>query len=159
MFKCQIVAQSRAERSFQGDFPKEFPFLFIAMKFGQSLSNALNPDWKFYYLDYDRLKLLLKVQKGESFNESNEENFIQLLETELEKIANFCHTKSDEFSGSPILNLGRVKFCESTIQSILLQKPINAVFARVEDEMNRITTEVGELSGFIRLNYSGFVKV
>jgi SPX domain protein involved in polyphosphate accumulation len=130
------------------------------MKFGQSLSNALNPDWKFYYLDYDRLKLLLKVEKGNSFNETNEESFIHLLETELEKIANFCHTKSDEFSGINIkLNLGRVKFCESTIQSIISQKPTNAVFARVEDEMNRITTEVGELSGFIRLNYSGFVKV
>lgn len=69
------------------------------MKFGSTLSNALNPDWKFYYLDYDRLKQILKVPAGEQFNESHEEQFIALLESELEKIANFCQTKSEEFAG------------------------------------------------------------
>ena len=32
-------------------------------------------------------------------------------------------------------------------------------FARVEDEISRITSDVAELSKFIRLNYSGFLKV
>lgn len=80
------------------------------MKFGTTLSNALHPDWKFYYLDYSQLKLLLKV---DGFAEDNELRFntvdlgllvlikvyyewfrfIEALETELDKIASFCNTK------------------------------------------------------------------
>jgi SPX domain protein involved in polyphosphate accumulation len=57
-------------------------------------------------------------------------------------------------------NTGRVHYCETSIETLLHQDAdIPDRFDRVEEEMNRITSEVAELSSFIRLNYSGFVKV
>jgi SPX domain protein involved in polyphosphate accumulation len=54
------------------------------MKFGTQLSNALHPEWKFHYVDYDDLKRLLKNRDSE-FNEQKEALFVTRLESELEK--------------------------------------------------------------------------
>jgi SPX domain protein involved in polyphosphate accumulation len=115
------------------------------MKFGTQLSNALHPEWKFYYVDYDELKQLLK---GE-FKEEQETVFLQKLESELEKVASFCNIKSDELSR-------RVGHVEGSVDQILKQ---SASFDKVEQEIDLITSEVAELSKFIRLNYSAFLKI
>ncbi|KAH6567407.1 hypothetical protein BASA60_009045 [Batrachochytrium salamandrivorans] len=111
------------------------------MKFGTQLINALHPEWRFYYLDYDELKNLLKAgtTNGE-FSEKHEAIFVEALERELEKVSSFCRIKADELSR-------RVQHCETSVDAL------------VEEEISRITTEVGELSKFVRLNYSGFLKI
>ncbi|KAJ3313588.1 vacuolar transporter chaperone [Boothiomyces sp. JEL0838] len=123
------------------------------MKFGTQLSNALHPEWKFYYVDYDELKRQLKA-KGEKFTEQNETSFVQMLESELEKVSSFCNIKSDEL-------IRRVQHCESSVEAILANPDDidENTFSRVSEEIGHITVEVSELSKFIRLNYSAFMKI
>lgn len=103
--------------------------------------------------DYEKLKHILKKTNGNEFNEANEEIFITSLENELEKISTFCLTKSNELAA-------RVQYREASIDDIFRADEIAPDrLYRTEDEMNRITSDVTELASFIRLNYSGFVKV
>ncbi|KAI8901428.1 VTC domain-containing protein [Globomyces pollinis-pini] len=125
------------------------------MKFGTQLSNALHPEWKFYYVDYDELKRLLKA-RGEKFSEINETSFVESLESELDKVSSFCTIKSDEL-------LRRVQHCETSVDAILAASKGTDIdlsqFDRVSEEIGHITAEVSELSKFIRLNYSAFLKI
>lgn len=84
------------------------------------------------------------------FDELNEGKFVAALESELEKVSAFCTIKSNEL-------VRRVEHAEETVASILRQETLN--FDRVLDEINTCTAEVTELSKFIRLNYSAFLKV
>jgi hypothetical protein len=58
---------------------------FLTMKFGTQLSNLRFPEWKFYYVDYDELKQLLKTGDNE-FAETHESVFLERLESELQKV-------------------------------------------------------------------------
>ncbi|OAJ37426.1 hypothetical protein BDEG_21444 [Batrachochytrium dendrobatidis JEL423] len=136
------------------------------MKFGTQLTNALNPEWKFYYLllvvhsdDYDELKHLLKTGTADAqFSEKHEAVFVEALERELEKVNSFCQIKADELSR-------RVQHCETSVDAVIKSSEAEGTeiddgrFQLVEDEISRITIEVGELSKFVRLNYSGFLKL
>ncbi|KAJ3360936.1 vacuolar transporter chaperone [Kappamyces sp. JEL0680] len=70
------------------------------------------------------------------------------------KVYAFCNLKSDEL-------LRRVEHAEANVDDILALvasgKPGN--FEKVEEETTLITTEVAELSRFIRLNFSAFMKI
>lgn len=57
------------------------------MKFGKYLLDSIFPDWRFYYLDYDRLKRVLKERvEGEIFSETDEAHFVESLEKEMQKV-------------------------------------------------------------------------
>ena len=60
------------------------------MKFGEQLKSRLNNEWRFYYMDYDGLKKLLKerTSSGTYFAETDEAIFVQALEKEIEKVLN-----------------------------------------------------------------------
>ncbi|KAJ3040438.1 vacuolar transporter chaperone [Rhizophlyctis rosea] len=126
------------------------------MKFGQHLADSLFPEWQFYYLDYDGLKRQLKtgMTADGGFTEQKEAAFVETLERELEKVAAFRQIKGDELAR-------RVEHCDAIVESILAsgEEADEARFEGVEEEISRITTEVTELSKFIRLNYSGFLKI
>ncbi|KAI9000217.1 vacuolar transporter chaperone 4 [Gaertneriomyces semiglobifer] len=125
------------------------------MKFGQQLSDQVYPEWRFYYIDYDGLKRQLKAGlRSDNFNEQKEANFVETLERELEKVVAFRNIKGDELKR-------RVQHCEAVVDSILATEdgPDEGRFSRVEDEISRITMEVTELSKFVRINYTGFIKI
>lgn len=57
------------------------------MKFGQYLQENIFPEWRFYYIDYDGLKRLLKEREiGETFSEQDEATFVDSLEKEMQKV-------------------------------------------------------------------------
>jgi SPX domain protein involved in polyphosphate accumulation len=57
------------------------------MKFGKYLQENVYPDWRFYYIDYDGLKKLLKDREtGASFLERDEAVFVENLEKEMQKV-------------------------------------------------------------------------
>ncbi|KAL2915485.1 hypothetical protein HK105_204886 [Polyrhizophydium stewartii] len=129
------------------------------MKFGTQLRTSLNKEWEFYYVDYDELKQLLKAGTANGqFSEKHEAAFVEALERELEKVASFCSIKGDELAR-------RVQHCETSVDAVVKAAAEDGTeidegrFQAVEEEISRITTEVGELSKFIRLNYSGFLKI
>lgn len=63
----------------------------LLMKFGEFLESNLYPEWRFYYVDYEGLKTMLKGRNGEDsgaggFSEKDEANFVEALEREMEKV-------------------------------------------------------------------------
>ncbi|ORY05427.1 SPX-domain-containing protein [Basidiobolus meristosporus CBS 931.73] len=122
------------------------------MKFGSQLQEILYPEWRFYYLDYDGLKRMLKERLND-FTEKDEAKFVEFLEKELEKVYTFQTVKLGEINR-------RVEFSERTVQK--LSKGSDASeqdYADVEEDINRVIAEVNELAKFTRLNYSGFLKI
>lgn len=57
------------------------------MKFGAHLQEAVIPEWRSYYLDYDLLKKKLKkAESDQEFTERDETEFVELLDSNLEKV-------------------------------------------------------------------------
>lgn len=57
------------------------------MKFGSHLKAHRTPHWKFNFVDYDGLKAHLKTYTDDrEFTEQNEDQFIKLLRSELDKV-------------------------------------------------------------------------
>lgn len=57
------------------------------MKFGATLKEAISPEWKSYYLDYDELKRKLgKAEREQDFTERDETEFVEMLDNNLEKV-------------------------------------------------------------------------
>lgn len=105
--------------------------------------------------DYDELKRVLKAGTSTGkFSERNEAQFVETLERELDKVASFCAMKVDELSR-------RVNHCEASVEAAIHNgnEGDSSRFALVQQEIGQITTDVAELSTFVRLNYSGFMKI
>ena len=57
------------------------------MKFGKYLQENVYPEWRFYYIDYDGLKRLLKEREEDTpFSEGDEAMFVESLEKEMQKV-------------------------------------------------------------------------
>lgn len=60
------------------------------MKFGAHFQEAISPEWHSYYLDYDLLKnKLSKAEFDKVFTERDETEFVELLDSDLEKVRYF----------------------------------------------------------------------
>ena len=122
------------------------------MKFGQSLSQKIKPEWKFYYIDYDGLKKLIKdrTSTGGYFAESDEANFVDYLEKEMQKVLDFRDVKIGELTR-------HVQYCEEQIKDVASMDEVRK--SQLEGEISRVTDELVDLSTFTRLNYTGFIKI
>ena len=57
------------------------------MKFAKFLQENVYVEWRFYYIDYDGLKRILKERDdGEAFSERDEAVFVESLEKEMQKV-------------------------------------------------------------------------
>lgn len=122
------------------------------MKFGQSLAQKIKPEWKFHYIDYDGLKKLIKdrTSTGGYFAESDEANFVDYLEREMQKVLDFRDVKIGELTR-------HVQYCEEQIKDAASLDDTKK--AQLEAEISRVTDELVDLSTFTRLNYTGFIKI
>ncbi|XP_039123505.1 SPX domain-containing protein 1-like [Dioscorea cayenensis subsp. rotundata] len=142
------------------------------MKFGKSLSAQIEetlPEWRDKFLSYKELKKRLKritvgdqsrpVKRPKLGDENElaaiateeEENFIKLLEAELEKFNGFFVEKEEEY--------------------IIRQKELQDIVARVagketKEELMKVRKEIVDLHGemvllenYSALNYTGLVKI
>jgi len=124
------------------------------MKFGHHLKTSLYPEWTFYYLDYDGLKVELKKgTRGKKWDEDAETNFMELLEKELDKVYNFQAVKSGEI-------VRRIEYCEKQITELTESKDTTEDdYLAIEHELGLIIADVHDLAKFTRLNYTGFLKI
>lgn len=124
------------------------------MKFGQQLKESLYEPWRFYYLDYDSLKLQIKSNgQGQQLSEGGEAQFVEQLEKELDKVDSFHKIKAGEISR-------HVQYLRNTVDSLReTEDTPEDRYIEAEKEINHIITEVNELATFTRLNYSGFLKI
>ena len=89
------------------------------------------------------------------FSEKEEGEFVLFLERELDKVNTFQSARVKEL-------LARIEECERAISKVQVSTQSEKNDSRlkpVKEEMSRITAEITDLSKYMRLNYSGFIKV
>jgi SPX domain protein involved in polyphosphate accumulation len=136
------------------------------MRFGKTLSDSIYPPWKDQYLEYDKIKKLLREDEtspqgrgGEgNWTERDEENFVhELTVIQLEKVNQH---QTDTFNSIR----ERAAALEAKLPD--LEKEDNgkteeqwkAVAKDMLKELDGVSKELNELRKFSRINYTGFLK-
>ncbi|KAH3662201.1 hypothetical protein OGAPHI_005449 [Ogataea philodendri] len=134
------------------------------MKFGETLKFSLIKEYAYYYIQYDDLKYAISKglsKNGNKWNNSLEEDFLNKMESELDKVYNFVILKHKEV-------LRRMKEMETLVNNTVKNSK-NATeeeaefyeqdFQDLEEELSDIIADVHDLNKFTRLNYIGFQKI
>jgi SPX domain protein involved in polyphosphate accumulation len=136
------------------------------MRFGKTLSDSIYPPWKDKYLQYDKIKKLLREDEtspqgrgGESgWTEQDEENFVhELTVTQLEKVNQH---QTDTFNALK----DRAAACEAKLPKEEAEEAgksddeEKAIAKDTLKELDAISKELNELRKFSRVNYTGFLK-
>jgi len=156
------------------------------MHFGRILSSSIYPPWKDKYIDYDKIKKLLKegsstpdspVEAEEEWTEEDEEAFVEeLMNVQLEKVAAFqaetlqrlrdetaeCEKKLQPLGAGQQAASGNAP--EVSVEDTDGSKaPVSddekkKVLNEVLKKLDSIAKETNELEKYSRINYSGFRK-
>ncbi|KAL9616171.1 MAG: hypothetical protein Q9160_008924 [Pyrenula sp. 1 TL-2023] len=136
------------------------------MRFGQTLQSSIYPLWKEQYVDYGKLKSLLRegetfIDSGQNWTDKDEEQFShELLNVELPKVEAFQTATYQRLRD-------RTTACESKLNPLADAKnqgdsPTSdrqiTVASDVQKELNNITLELTELERYNRINFTGFLK-
>jgi SPX domain protein involved in polyphosphate accumulation/uncharacterized membrane protein YidH (DUF202 family) len=144
---------------------------WLNMRFGKTLRNAVYPPWKGKYIDYTKLKTLLRENdvtgedgsdsEDDEWTESDEEAFVQeLLNVQLDKVNSFQVETSQQLRD-------RTTACEAKLrplasdaeeQSDLDEQKKRTIASEVLQELDNITKEVSALEKYSRINFTGFLK-
>ncbi|KAG0171142.1 vacuolar transporter chaperone [Apophysomyces sp. BC1034] len=125
------------------------------MKFGQQLQQEIFPPWRLSYIQYDVLKSELKQrQLAHAWADQDEQDFIELLESELEKVYDFVTAKLNEVEA-------RISYCERTIQTFMNNPSWSSDqnWNVMDEALTEVLFDVNDLAKFTRLNYIGFQKI
>src|SRR5689334_10668785 len=147
------------------------------MRFGSILRKSIYPPWKQYYVDYDKLKKLLKEsnvdEDDDTWTDEDESRFVdELMNTQLEKVHNFQTETSQKLRD-------RTTVCEKKLEPLAIglkeqsdnddapkpddnatKKPEMPAEERIKlleevrDELDKVTKEVNELEKYSRINYT-----
>jgi SPX domain protein involved in polyphosphate accumulation len=153
--------------------------LLTAMRFGRTLKNSIYPPWKDQYIDYDKLKKLLRETKSvdgssddevedeeDKWTEDDESAFVEeLVNVQLEKVHDFQAKKIQELRD-------RTQECEQQLEPLgaaakedgddkaskISADEQKTILEDVLKKLDSITKETNELERYSRINYSGFLK-
>ncbi|MCJ1442632.1 MAG: Phosphate metabolism transcription protein [Stictis urceolatum] len=141
------------------------------MKFGTNLRRSVYQPWKDRYLDYSKLKQLLReedVDSGAPWTEEDEGKFVdELLNVELEKVNSFqveqhkqlrertseCETKLDN-----LIKQDEGKGDKEGEEKGIADEARKDTLNKVLDELDAISKEMSELEKFSRINFTGALK-
>ena len=143
------------------------------VQFGLKLRRSVYEPWAGQYMDYDKLKVLLREKdEQDEWTERDEEAFAnELINVQLEKVHSFQKEKSAELKE-------RTEQCdkrcnelkESLVQDTeaaegdkksskkLSKDERNKIIDELYEELEKITHETNELEKYSRINYTGFIK-
>ncbi|KAF9426120.1 vacuolar transporter chaperone [Podila epigama] len=123
------------------------------MKFGQHLSESIQPEWSFNYISYDELKSVLKTRtERQIWTETDEGYFVELLERELEKVHSFQNVKIGEVHR-------KLTYYHLKSQEFKKNGAQEETWRALELEMYQLVAEIDVLAKYTRLNYTGFLKI
>lgn len=172
-FACAAVSRLQLPHDFQLVIS-----FSIAMHFEKSLKRATYAPWKDKYIDYQKLKGLLRddgsdagsavgADDGEDWTERDEEAFVQeLINVQLEKVHSFQadtvsklreQTSSCEADLDPIVTLGKTDG-EEAQKEVALDEDGKKRLRDVLQRLDGVTGEMNELEKYSRINYTGFLK-
>lgn len=137
------------------------------MRFGKTLKKSIYPPWESKYIDYVRLKKLLREndstgQDVQAWTEDDESHFVEeLVNVQLEKVNSF---QVDTYKHLR----DRISECEGQLDSQVpsgnaeesgkLAEYDEDVLRSTLAQLDEITMEVNELEKYSRLNFTGFLK-
>ncbi|AEO71672.1 uncharacterized protein THITE_2124375 [Thermothielavioides terrestris NRRL 8126] len=134
------------------------------MRFGRTLRKSVYPPWKDKYIDYAKLKSILREDTADedetAWTEDDENRFCdEVFNTQLEKVAQFQAEKLEDLRR-------RVDSAFETLKELPAaddgKAKTDADAQRLRDlesELDSITNEVRELQKYSNLNYTGFLKI
>ena len=133
------------------------------MRFGKTLREAIYPQWKGQYVDYSKLKTLLREDgprdEDKPWTEDDEARFCEeILNVQLEKVATFQESTFKKLeqramlAGEKLMDLAPEE--GSSRGDITLGR-----FKELEGELDSITNEVNELKKYANINYTAFLKI
>jgi len=147
------------------------------MHFERSLKRTIYAPWRDQYIDYPKLKDLLRdngsddgsADEGDQWTDEDEGKFVEeLVNVQLEKVANFqsstlqnlreraadCEAKLE-----PIVNKSKEEGEGDDVPSeVQLDEGTKKTLQDVLKELDGITEEMNELEKYSRINYTGFLK-
>jgi len=145
------------------------------MRFGKTLQSSIYPKWRENYIDYDKLKRLLREQDEDTkWTEEDESTYVEeLVNTQLEKVNSFhaktgqelkqrtaaCESKLEPLvQASEGSNLSKTDGNEGEASGSVGDEENAKTLKEVSAELDAITQEVNELEKFSRINFTGFLK-
>lgn len=140
------------------------------MRFGKTLGKAVYAPWKDKYIDYAKLKSLLRDDNSEDDNETwtedDENRFCEeIFNVQLEKVAQFQQETFDSLKQRVADTFDKLKELAPPADDGESQKspaPGEISISRLKElleELDTITNEVKELKKFSSINYTGFLKI
>jgi SPX domain protein involved in polyphosphate accumulation len=131
------------------------------MRFGKTLRNSAYAPWKDQYIDYAKLKGLLRedVEDDRAWTEDDENKFCdEILNVQLEKVAAF---QASTFKGlEQRANKAGEKLRDLAPEEGSVKGDITAGrFKEIEEELDSIINETKELKKYSNINYTGFLKI
>lgn len=132
------------------------------MRFGKTLAASLYPPWRLSYIDYAKLKRLLREDETSpqrKWTEQDEEDFVQeLINVQLDKVHQF-HVDTYKSLRD------RTSECEAKLEPIAAATDSEeaapeqrATVREVMKELDGISKDVEQLRKFSRINFTGFLK-
>lgn len=146
------------------------------MRFGRTLETSIYGPWKGNYIDYGKLKKLLRdddsapsspttatPSSSDKWTDDDESKFVdELVNVQLEKVHKFHKDTYEKLRD-------RTAKCEAQLDSIAAantssKKPVPSdaeqkrILKDVLAELDNITAETNELEKYSRINYAGFLK-
>ncbi|TDZ23062.1 Vacuolar transporter chaperone 3 [Colletotrichum orbiculare MAFF 240422] len=140
------------------------------MRFGKTLRQSIYAPWKDKYIDYTKLKSLLREDKYDdedvAWTEEDENRFCdEIFNTQLEKVAEF---QEETFHGLK----DRIDAAFEKLKDLAppanedgsedTKKPDAATAQKLRDieaELDKVTTDISELKKYSNINYTGFLKI
>jgi SPX domain protein involved in polyphosphate accumulation/uncharacterized membrane protein YidH (DUF202 family) len=140
------------------------------MRFGKTLRTSVYPPWKDQYLDYSKLKSMLREDEPDDdsagpqpWTEDDENRFCDAIFNEqLEKVAAFQQRTEESLRERVEAAFEKLKEL-TPAEGAGDEAPKGEITAQrlkeLEAELDAITNEVRELKKYSSLNYTGFLKI
>lgn len=137
------------------------------MRFGRTLQSSIYAPWKSDYIDYAKLKQLLRENESSAWTEQEESRYVEeLVNVQLENVNAFqadTYKRLREQTSECEGNINRVvasSDAEESGQGLGGHKSHEeeSVLRSTLAKLDEITEEVNELEKYSRLNFTGFLK-
>src|ERR1700761_8202282 len=145
------------------------------MRFGKTIENTIYPPWRSQYIDYAKLKQLLRDSTSgqaspiddddDEWTERDETLFVEeLLNVQLEKVATFQSTTLKQLQDETtdcekrLEPIGAKASEENGSKEEKLKSEQEPILKDVLVKLDKITKETNELEKYSRINYTGFLK-
>lgn len=139
------------------------------MRFGTTLKTSIYAPWKDNYIDYSKLKKLLREDESspqrqsdtaQQWTEDDEENFVnELINVQLDKVNQFQVDTYKKLRDTTSECEGKLEPVAAVINNGEEPKDEHRKLAEeVNNQLEDITKQINELQKYSRVNYTGFLK-